>query len=290
VESSVFADADLEAKQFDVLVLNLQLAVLRVDARFDELKESLIELASAMEEKQAIPMVRDQMPLIQEVQTTQFWQGVTVTELENVRLKLRALVKFIDRKRRTPVYTDFEDQLRSVESVHLLIGSTGVDSDRLREKAHAFLRENMEHPALHKVRWNEPLTPDDLAALEKMFVDAGIAPQDQLKKVADEDGGLGLLIRSLVGLDRAAAKQAFSRFLQQRTRTAAQVDFVNLIIDHLTQCGWMRSEQLYSSPFTDRYSGGPNAVFIDTPDLQDLLNVISNVRENAAGRRDWLSS
>ena len=60
---SVAADADLEAKQFDVLMFNLQLAVLRVQARFDELKESVIELVSAMEEKQAIPMVREQLRL-----------------------------------------------------------------------------------------------------------------------------------------------------------------------------------------------------------------------------------
>ncbi len=281
---SVVADADLEAKQFDVLMLNLQLAVLRVDARFDELKESVFELAGAMEEKQAIPMVREQLLLIQEVQTTQFWQGVTVSELENVRLKLRALVKFIDKKRRQPVYTNFEDQLRSVESVELRIGSsTGVDADRLRDKALVFLRGHIEDPALHKVRWNEPLTPDDLAALEKMFVDAGVARHDQLKQVADEEGGLGLFIRSLVGLDRAAAKGAFSHFLQGRTLTTSQLEFVNLVIDHLTQCGWMRPEQLYSSPFTDEFATGPNAVFSDNAVVHELVAVLTAVRENALG-------
>ena len=111
-----------------------------MEARFDELKENVIELAGAMEEKQAIPMVRDQLLLIQEVQTTQFWQGVTVPELESVRLRLRALVKFIDKKRREPVYTNFEDLLRSVEAVQLSVFSAGVDPDRLREKALAFLR------------------------------------------------------------------------------------------------------------------------------------------------------
>lgn len=87
--TSVHADTDVDARQFDVLMLNLQLAGLRVDARFDELKESVIELAGAMEEKQAIPMVCELLPLIREVQRAQFWQGVTVPELENVRLNVR---------------------------------------------------------------------------------------------------------------------------------------------------------------------------------------------------------
>jgi type I restriction enzyme, R subunit len=281
---STVADVDLEAKQFDVLLLNLQLAVLRVETRFDELKETVIELAGAMEEKQAIPMVREQLELIQEVQTTQFWQGITVPELENVRLRLRALVKFVDKKRRKPVYTNFEDQLRSVDAVHLPVFTAGVNQERFREKALAFLREHSKEPALHKVRWNEPLTPDDLAALEKLFVDAGIAQKEQIADAVAKEGGLGLFIRSLVGLDRAAAKQAFSEFLAARTLTASQLDFVNLVIDHLTQCGWMRPEQLYASPFTDEFSAGPNAVFVDAPTLQELITVLTAVRENAVGR------
>lgn len=275
------ADADLDAKEFDVLILNLQLAVLRVQARFDELKENVIELAGAMEEKQAIPMVRDQLLLIQEVQTTQFWQGVTVLELENVRLRLRALVKFIDKKRREPVYTNFEDLLRGVESVPLPVVSAGVDSDRLREKTLAFLRNNMEHPALHKVRWNEPLTQVDLNQLERLFVESGTASIEQLRETVKQDGGLGLFIRSLVGLDRAAAKRAFSGFIDGRMMTPAQLDFVNLIIDHLTQSGWMRPEQLYASPFTDEFAEGPNSVFTDGATLNSLLSTLSAIRDNA---------
>jgi integrase len=278
---SVVADADLEAKQFDVLLFNLQLSVLRVEARFDELKESVIEFAGAMEEKQAIPMVREQLQLIEEVQTTQFWQGVTVPELETVRLRLRALCKFIDKKRRNTVYTNFEDELRSVEVVHLPIYSAGVDPERFREKALAFLRENFEHPSLHKVRWNQPLTPDDLDKLEKMFVEAGIAPTKQLHQEAEREGGLGLLIRSLIGLDRVAAKKAFSGFVEKRTLTADQLVFVNLVVEHLTQCGWMRPEQLYASPFTDEFEAGPNAVFSDARSLQDIIGILSLVRQNA---------
>lgn len=81
---------------------------------------------------------------------------VTVPELENVRLKLRALVKFIEKKRRRPVYTNFEDQLRSVGAVALPIGSTGVDTDRLRDKALVFLRDRSPQtisPSLKRCSW-----------------------------------------------------------------------------------------------------------------------------------------
>ena len=54
-------------------------------------------------EKQAIPTVRDQMALTEEVQKDQFWEAVTMPELEQVRMRLRAPVKFIEKSRREPV-------------------------------------------------------------------------------------------------------------------------------------------------------------------------------------------
>ena len=278
---SGIADSDLDAKKFDLLLLGLQLAMLRVEPHFDSLKESVIEIASALEEKQAIPMVRDQILLIQEVQRTQFWQGVTVPELEQVRLKLRALVKFIEKGRRDPVYTNFEDDLRASELVALPGVSAGVDTERFREKALAFLRDKLEEPALHKVRWNEPLTTADLESLEEMLVEAGIGTAEQVREVAQREHGLGLFLRSLVGLDRAAAKRAFDSFIAERQLNGSQLDFINLVIDHLTQCGWMRPEQLYSSPFTDDFSGGPNSVFAEHQAVQALISTLSAVERNA---------
>ncbi len=280
---SGLGDSDLDAKKFDLLLLSLQLTVLRIEPRFESLKASVIEIASALEEKQAIPMVRDQIRFIQEVQTTQFWQAVSLQELELVRLRLRALVKFIDKMRREPVYTNFVDQMLGSQLVVLPEVSTGVDTERFREKALAFLHDKLEEPALHKVRWNEPLTQGDLESLEKMLVDAGIGTSAQVHAAAESENGLGLFLRSLVGLDRAAAKRAFDGFITERQLSGTQLDFVNLIIEHLTQCGWMRPEQLYSSPFTDQFSGGPHAVFTEPRAVQALISTLSDVQANASG-------
>jgi type I restriction enzyme R subunit len=147
----------------------------------------------------------------------------------------------------------------------------------------AFLRDKLEEPAIHKVRWNEPLTTADLEALEQMLVQAGVGTAEEIEKVAQQEHGLGLFVRSLVGLDRAAAKRAFSKFLEDRQLNAQQLDFVNLIVDHLTQCGWMRPEQLYSSPFTDEFTAGPNTIFTEEAAMQALISTLSAIRLNAAG-------
>ena len=57
--------------------------------------------------------------MIQEIQSGEWWQDVTTTMLENVRKRLRALVKLIDKQKRKPIYTDFEDQMGGESAVDL---------------------------------------------------------------------------------------------------------------------------------------------------------------------------
>jgi type I restriction enzyme R subunit len=92
--------------------------------------------------------------------------------------------------------------------------------------------------------------------------------------------GLGLFVRSMVGLDREAAKRAFDQFLAGRTFTANQIHFVNQVIDYLTQSGWMSPGQLYESPFTDFSPRGVEGVF-DVTQVSQLVAILDSVRRNA---------
>lgn len=62
---SATADPDLEAKLFDLLILRLQLARLRSETTFTGLRKRVEEIANLLSEMDSIPMVREQMPLIQ---------------------------------------------------------------------------------------------------------------------------------------------------------------------------------------------------------------------------------
>lgn len=109
-----------------------------------------------------IPMVREQMSLIQDVQSDEWWQDVTVPMLEVVRKRLRLLVKLIEKVSRKPIYTDFEDQLGGEINVELP-GFTGTDSfEKFRAKARMFLREHQDHITIYKLRMNRALTATDL--------------------------------------------------------------------------------------------------------------------------------
>ena len=66
-----------------------------------------------------------------------------------------------------------------------------------------------------------------------------------------------MFIRSLVGLDRNAAKEAFASFLDGKLFNATQIEFINLVIDHLAANGIVPAARFYESPFTDISPTGP---------------------------------
>ena len=48
---------------------------------------------------------------------------------------------------------------------------------------------------------------------------------------------LGLFARSLIGMDRGTAKEAMVSYLVGKSLTVNQVEFINLIVNHLTEHG-----------------------------------------------------
>jgi type I restriction enzyme, R subunit len=270
-----------EAKRFDLLVLNLQLAMLRSEPRFVRLREQVKEIAGLLEEKSAIPMVREQMALILDVQTDEWWQDVTVPMLEALRRRLRDLIKLIEKQKRKPIYTDFEDQMGGESAVELPGFAAGTDYAKFRAKAQAFLRAHKDHVAIHKLRMNKPLTATDLSELERILLESGIGGTNDIRRAAEESHGLGLFVRSLVGMDREAAKEALAGFLSEKMLSANQIEFVNLIVNRLTEHGVMEPAMLYESPFTDLTPLGPEGLF-DARQIDELIAVLATVRERAA--------
>jgi type I restriction enzyme R subunit len=277
---SELVDDEQEAKQFDLLILRLQLALLRHERSFTRWSEDVKEIASALEEKASIPMVRAELELIIEIGANEFWQDITTPILENVRKRLRSLVKFIEKTKRLNIYTDFADLMGDERQIELAEFGNSHDVERFREKTHRFLKVHEDDPVIHKLRWNEALSKEDLDALEKMMIEAGAGTPDDLNKVRSH-GELGLFVRSIVGLDREAAKRAFDGFLAGKALTANQIQFINLVIEFLTQSGWMSASQLYDSPFTDFSPKGVEGVFSSDQVIQ-LVGILDDIRARAA--------
>ena len=94
--------------------------------------------------------------------------------LESVRKRLRALVKLIDKQKRKPIYTDFEDEMGDEIDVDLPGFARRTASSGSAPRRARSCSEHEDHIAIHKLRMNKPLTPSDLDELERMLTESGV--------------------------------------------------------------------------------------------------------------------
>ena len=123
-------------------------------------------------------------------------------------------------------------------------------------------------------------------AFQRMALETGTGeilvssrPED-VARAGQEAHGLGLFVRALVGLDREAATQALTGFVAGKTLSANQLEFVNLVVAHLTERGVMEPGLLYEPPFTSYAPQGPDALFTSAQ-VDVLFGVLEQVKATA---------
>ena len=62
--------------------------------------------------------------------------------------------------------------------------------------------------------------------------------------------------------------------------STSQIEFVNLIVNHLTEHGVMSAALLYESPFTDLAPRGPDGLFA-SGQVDELVAILDRVRATA---------
>ena len=274
----------IEARQFDLMLLRMQLAIAEADqGTFERFRARVVEMAMLLEEKTAIPAVKAQLEFLAAIQEDAFWNDIALGGLEDVRLRLRDLIQFLDRTSQPIVYTAFEDEVMAVRE-EAVIDLPRMTSAEYEKKVKVYLDQHRDQIAIHRLRNNKPLTQTDLDALERTLVEIGEGDGDQLLKnllEQKEAPDLVTFIRSMVGMDRAVAQQAFSRFLSDSSLNADQMRFVELIIEQLTSRGVMNDAALYEAPFTQIHHEGPEALFAGKKNV--IEGIFTRLREMCSG-------
>lgn len=113
-----------------------------------------------------------------------------------------------------------------------------------------------------------------------MLISEGVADHEILEGLQNE-GGLGVFLRSLTGLSRSTAKDLFSNFAAINQLSANQTEFIELIINSLCENGVVDPKSFYESPYTDLDDMGINGLFDPTQTAQ-IVSLVRSINETAA--------
>lgn len=267
-----------EAKRFDFLMLQTELASLQ-GTSLGPLRAKIQAVAAALQDQPNVPAIAVQLPLIETILDDAEWDSVSVEWLEEIRRQLRELVHLIEKRRRNVVYTNFQDELGELEEIELSGASNGhVDLSRYRDKFRQYLSQYQEHATIQRLRRNKQLTELDLSELERILLESGLGTPEDLNRAAAD--GLGLYVRSLVGLDREAVQEALADFVAGTTLTSQQIDFLQVLTNHLVDNGRVAPSALFDSPYNELAPSGPDVLFGDEKVVQ-LFSILRDIEGRA---------
>ena len=272
----ILPDGDeASAVRFDALMYGVELAYL-VGKKYSRARTDLRKKVAGIANVANIPEIQAQSELINKILNTDYVDNAGINEFEEIREKLRDLMKYIP-KGTIKYVTNFTDELLSMEWKE-----SELENDELKNykaKAEYYIRQHQDNIAIAKLKTNRPLTSGDLASLEEILWREVGTKQDYEHEFGSKP--LGEFVREIVGLDMNAAKEAFSEYLTGTNLDSRQIYFVNQIVEYIVHNGMMKDlSVLLESPFTDR--GSVAEVFSDLNVWLGIRKVIDTINANAA--------
>ena len=150
--------------------------------------------------------------------------------------------------------------------------------ENYKKKAEYYVRTHQDMATIAKLKSNQPLTKHDLEILEEVLW-SEVGTKEQYEKEYGNQP-LGEFVRSIVGLDMNAAKQAFAAYLNNTDLDSRQIYFVNQIVEYIVHNGMMKDlSVLQEAPFTDH--GSIVDIFPDLNVWMGIRKVIDQINANA---------
>ena len=278
----IYPDKDeINAVRFDALMYGIELAYV-AQKKYIRGINDLLKKAKSVASVANIPEIQVQSELLNKIINTDYLNKCDIPDFEFIRKNLRDLIKYIPKKS-IKYDTDFEDEILNVKW-----NDSNLNADELqnyKEKVEYYIKQHEnDNPVFAKIKENKQLNMEDIGLLEDVLWNQLGSKEDYYSEVGKKP--LGEFVREIVGLDMRAAKEAFSKYQDEREMNSSQIYFVNQIIEYIVMNGLMKDKSvLQGSPFTDK--GTVYELFGD--DLQlwaGIDHTINQINDNAI-RYDW---
>ena len=274
-----------EAYKFDRLIAQLQAELIRGGGKFSDLRDAVVNLVSSL--RINLKQVGLKLSVIERVKSDEFWDEVTVGDLEEIRDQLRGIVQF---RRKDEVITldpliiDVKEDEAGVERKKHKVRLNKLDDlymvayrNRVNNVLQAIVDQN---ETLRKIRLGEPVTENDLEDLCSLVLTQ--EPGLDLHNLMDyfkQAESLDQAIREIIGMDADAVHERFTKFVQTHPNLAShQIKFLDLLQNHIAKFGSIKTDDLYEPPFTTLHSDSLDGLF-DEPLADEIFEIIGSFQK-----------
>lgn len=287
---SLRVQGEKEACAFDLLLTELQTELLLESAAAENLRDKLDNALAGLQT--SITAVRDKFEHIKPLREKPFWQQALpklLPALEERRLALRGIMQYSVPPGTPPGLPPRILDIADSGVIYTVRGAMRPSPEAMRayrEKVRGVLEPHFTtDPTLRKVRQGEPLTEADFTSLASLVLtqNAGVS-LEVLREFYPATPQLEQELRAIVGMDADVVRERFAVFFHKHpTLSSLQIAFLNLLQKHIQTYGPVQLEHLYEAPFTHMSADGPDGIFTDETQMQDLMIVLRSLTSSTSG-------
>lgn len=269
-------DNDEDAKRFDNLMYSLILSSIEQSPNFSKVKSELCRISKILSKKGTIAEVKKNLPLIEAIDTDEFWNNTDLLGFEMVRTQLRHLTKFtIEKSQNKLFYTNLTDEVLATKEGDALYAAYDFEDYKL--KVNRYIEQNKNNMAIYKLRNNIPMTELDYQSLCDILTKQLGTEEDYHRVYGDTP--FGILVRKIAKMDYDAAINEFSDFINTQSLNQQQIVFVKKIVDYIVQNGYIENlSELMKPPFDKPVSF---IKLFNGTKQKYLVDIINKFKENA---------
>ena len=269
-------DTDESAKRYDNSVYALMLEALGGGSEVRKSCRKLVMISEMLKKKGSIHAVSEQMPLIYQTSSPDFWARADVLSLEEVRKRLRGLIRYLSEMTNyRDIFTSLNDTVLSRTQGRALLQEKEYRD--YEAEVNRYIHEHKNDTVIYKLTHNKPLTEGEYAELERILTEELGSSGDYRERFRDTP--FGILVRKIAGMDHDAVQEVFADFINTQNLNPRQIAFVNRVISYIETNGYIREvDDLTRPPFDvpanlfQLFSGAK---------LTELLRLINGLKENA---------
>lgn len=267
---------DIYAKGFDNLIYGLEVLKTQGKSYSRQQAQIINDANKLLKDKANIEQVKIQIPLLSRIVDDSYYANATILNLEEMRIQIRELIKFLEETGKRVRYVDFIDTPIAVGEGTPVY--TANNFEAYEKKVNSYITEHLDDEAIIKLRNNVRLSQSDYDKLNDVFTKE-LGTTEQFEKISDGKP-LGVFVRSIAKMDRQKVNELFADFISEFNLNIKQIEFVKVIIENIIEQGEINLERLGDGkPPFDR----PGKIFrLFNPKSQDrLIAIIRSVNDNA---------
>lgn len=240
IAPNVQGEIDLEsARAFDYLCYKFAATRYNQDADFKKVAKTIYALATyLLNFKLGVGDVSNHAETLQYVVSNDFLQKSTISKVNDVRVELRELMRYIDPKDFKPIISDFDDTISSfndADEEEVDFSITIDDFKSLEEKMRFLIQSNPDMSLVYKVQNLIKPNNNDIEELKKEIIEAAKS-YDEYKELFEEDSAIVTFVRKNMEMNPDAIK-AFIELQEAKGFSGPQITYIKELLLFISQNG-----------------------------------------------------